>query len=573
MKNLSKTIQKRINKGLLLIIAGALSFGAITAVVHAASTQFDDVPEDAWYFEAVQYCAAHDIVNGTSSTTFSPQANLTRGQLVTILGRMRGINTADYTTDTYYGNSYSGFDDVYESAYYAKYVTWARQEGIVSGVSDTEFAPDANVTREQMATILDRYLHTYGYEFRSTASGTAIVFRDASSISSWATDHVSALKNCGVISGSGGYFYPQTSITRAETVAMLYRVISNVVECSSMSIFAGDTALKVNETTQLSVSYAPESCNHHECSYSCSKSGIIWINSAGKVTALKNGSTVVTATAPNGVSASINFTVSDTGAGNGETQKPGDSQTTTVPVESITCTFEGGATNCTLAIGATTKVRTQYQPTNTTQLNLVCTSSNTAVATIDAARTVTAVGVGTANITITAENGASSTVAVTVVTATTNDGKELVITPEYLSAFNVELTRLINEERISCGLTGAEYCSAYQTVADTRSQECCTSFSHTRPDGTYCATAFNGVVDTNSNQIFECIEGDMAPASHFADMTPEQLAKEVLTYWMNSSGHYAVLHRASTTPVKEACGIYKEDAGSFYFAYDGTSTQ
>lgn len=74
MKNLSKTIQKRINKGLLLIIAGALSFGAITAVVHAASTQFDDVPEDAWYFEAVQYCAAHDIVNGTSSTTFSPQA-------------------------------------------------------------------------------------------------------------------------------------------------------------------------------------------------------------------------------------------------------------------------------------------------------------------------------------------------------------------------------------------------------------------------------------------------------------------------------------------------------------------
>lgn len=103
---------------------------------------FTDVPQGAWYTEELAQALESGFVSGTSSTTFSPSANVTRGQFVTMLGRMLDVNTADYTAKT--------FDDVDPSSWYGPYVSWAAEKGYVNGVSKTTFAPSNNITFEQM---------------------------------------------------------------------------------------------------------------------------------------------------------------------------------------------------------------------------------------------------------------------------------------------------------------------------------------------------------------------------------------------------------------------------------------
>lgn len=92
---------------------------------------------------------SRELLNGTGETTFSPDTTLTRGMFVTALGRLAGVDPADYSTGK--------FTDVKADAYYASYVNWAASKGIVSGTTSTTFAPDSQITREQMAVIMENY--------------------------------------------------------------------------------------------------------------------------------------------------------------------------------------------------------------------------------------------------------------------------------------------------------------------------------------------------------------------------------------------------------------------------------
>lgn len=128
----------------VLVLVLALSLG-IPAYAAVEDTGFSDVAAGAWYAGAVAYVQEKGIMNGTSATTFAPDATTTRGQMAAILYRAAGSPGAAGST---------AFSDVPETAYYAQAVRWANANGIITGYSDGTFRADNPVTREQMTPIL-----------------------------------------------------------------------------------------------------------------------------------------------------------------------------------------------------------------------------------------------------------------------------------------------------------------------------------------------------------------------------------------------------------------------------------
>ena len=178
---------------------------------------FTDVADDAWYADAVQYVYENGMMNGTSATQFSPDATTTRAMIVTMLYRMEAEPTAQG----------SGFTDVAAGSYYADAVAWAAENGIVNGVSETSFAPDDSITREQMAAILYRYASYKGYDV--TASGSLNAYADAAQVSSYAATAMQWANGEGLITGvTGTTLDPQGSATRAQVATILMRFCENI---------------------------------------------------------------------------------------------------------------------------------------------------------------------------------------------------------------------------------------------------------------------------------------------------------------------------------------------------------
>ena len=168
-----------------LLPAGALAANGTTGKTAAetgrAEAQFTDVASDSWYASAVRYVCANGFFNGTSATTFAPEGNMTRAMFVTVLGRMAGVDPADYPgTD---------FTDVQEGLWYAPYVKWAAQYGITTGTGGGKFSPDALITREQMAAFFVRYFERFGVRFKTEPSVTTRP-ADLERVSEWARDAV-----------------------------------------------------------------------------------------------------------------------------------------------------------------------------------------------------------------------------------------------------------------------------------------------------------------------------------------------------------------------------------------------
>ena len=133
-------------------------FCAVTMAcsIHAAAlTNFTDVHPEDWYYDAVNHAVSNNLFNGTSATTFSPSQPMTRGMFVTVLGRMAEVDTDNYTV--------TSFSDVPTAAYYAPYISWANDEGIVSGTGNGRFSPDAPITREKIEKINDNFLHFHKF--------------------------------------------------------------------------------------------------------------------------------------------------------------------------------------------------------------------------------------------------------------------------------------------------------------------------------------------------------------------------------------------------------------------------
>lgn len=174
-----------------------------------------------WAADNILFVASRGLLSGTSDTTFSPGTGMTRGMFVTALGRLAGINPDSYKTGK--------FTDVKADAYYAPYVNWAAQTGIVTGVTATTFAPDTNINREQMAVIMKNYAAKLGYDLPQTLK--AVTFADNANISSWAKDAVRAMQQAGILAGkNGNKFDPKGTATRAEVATVLRRFVEIVID-------------------------------------------------------------------------------------------------------------------------------------------------------------------------------------------------------------------------------------------------------------------------------------------------------------------------------------------------------
>lgn len=215
-------------KGAAFIVALALTAGlslsALAAEPEDTAPQgepaapawqnpFTDVDDGDWFYNNVEYAYTNNLFSGTSASSFSPDTPMTRGMLVTVLGRMSGADVSGYT---------ASFEDVSQDAYYASYVEWAKDKGIVSGVGGGRFAPDAVITRQDIAVMLTRYAEAM--ELEAPEMNNAAAFADGESIASYATHAAAAMQKAGIISGRpGGVFDPQSGATRAEVSAMLHR--------------------------------------------------------------------------------------------------------------------------------------------------------------------------------------------------------------------------------------------------------------------------------------------------------------------------------------------------------------
>lgn len=176
------------------------------------TSKFTDIAGH-WAEDAIRVFEKNGWVNGISDTVFAPEMGMTRGMFVTILGRMNQVNA---------GAVASEFVDVNPGKYYTGYIQWAYESGIVSGVGDSRFAPDRNITREEMAVMVNNYLKIKNYTLTERDD---MVFQDEHEISDWAKSAVHRLARCGIVTGKGDNRYDAHSgATRAELVSILSRV-------------------------------------------------------------------------------------------------------------------------------------------------------------------------------------------------------------------------------------------------------------------------------------------------------------------------------------------------------------
>ena len=181
---------------------------------------FTDV-NNHWAKDNMLFVVSRGLLSGTSATTFSPNTGMTRGMFVTALGRLAGVDPTDYQA--------SMFTDVKEDAYYAPYVNWAAKTGVVSGTTDTAFAPDININREQMAVIMKNYAAKLGYTIPKTLE--VVNFADSAGISSWAKEAVKSMQQAGILAGkTNNCFDPAGTATRAEVAAVLRRFVEIVID-------------------------------------------------------------------------------------------------------------------------------------------------------------------------------------------------------------------------------------------------------------------------------------------------------------------------------------------------------
>jgi len=210
---------------LILCLAMFLTLlpSAFAAAANEWENPFADVQETDWYYDAVSYMNTKDVFQGTSETLFSPADAMTRGMFVTALGRLTDEDVSGYTD--------SGFADVILTAYYAPYVAWAREKDYVNGTSKTTFSPEKPITREELATLLSRYL-VGGDTSNGLDTSFALFtlpFLDRDMISSWAIPGVTEMYYAGIMTAvddpdGGKYFYPKQAATRAEVAYALYRI-------------------------------------------------------------------------------------------------------------------------------------------------------------------------------------------------------------------------------------------------------------------------------------------------------------------------------------------------------------
>ena len=179
----------------------------------APAIVFIDVPEGAWYYDAVYYVAEHGLFQGTGGDAFSPDMTMTRGMLTTVLHRMAGSPEVAYSPV---------FTDVPDGTWYTTGTVWAGQNGIVSASESGEFYPNDVVTREQIALMLYNYANLFGFD--TSGRGDLSGFKDEAGISAWARDAFSWSVSVGLFQGNDlNQLMPSYGATRSQIATLLQR--------------------------------------------------------------------------------------------------------------------------------------------------------------------------------------------------------------------------------------------------------------------------------------------------------------------------------------------------------------
>ncbi|MBO4212301.1 MAG: S-layer homology domain-containing protein, partial [Oscillospiraceae bacterium] len=210
-------MRHKFRRIIALMLAFIMSFSVL--LVPAAAFSFEDVPGGVWYAQAVSYVYEKGWMLGVSDTKFAPQQELTRGMFVTVLARI-----ADAKAD----NNSPAFSDTPAGKWFTGAASWAAGEGIVNGVGDGKFAPYRNITRQDLCTMVYRYLHAKGLD-ESLRPTQDTAFVDSAYVSVYAKDAVNFCASVGLVAGFSEKdgtltFRPGATATRAQTAMILMRL-------------------------------------------------------------------------------------------------------------------------------------------------------------------------------------------------------------------------------------------------------------------------------------------------------------------------------------------------------------
>ena len=226
-----------------LFLALVMTVTVLPTTVLAASHTFTDVTDNQWYSEAVEYVYANGLMQGYDDNTFRPNDQLSRAEAVQIIYNYEKQPTVNVFS--------TGFDDVPSSAWYASAVVWATREGIVTGISDTTFNPNDRITRQDMITVLWRYvvnLHTNKYN----PDGDYSRFPDANEVASYASAAVNwAVKNSiinGVDINGTIHLNPRGNTSRAEMATILMGFIHAMLEADGTEVELGNRGISPQNT-------------------------------------------------------------------------------------------------------------------------------------------------------------------------------------------------------------------------------------------------------------------------------------------------------------------------------------
>lgn len=193
----------------------AKNTGVNLDIDEAGSGYYDESQiESHWAYDALTFCLDHGFLSREADGRVRPNKPITRGEFVTSLAKFCGVD------ESYRYYAETGYRDIASGSELAPYVKWARDAGLMDG-SNGAFHPDDYLTREQMATVVARYLTALG---RAPGGAAQTAYKDQSRISTWALDGVALCTREGILQGSNGAFLPKGKLTRAQTAAIVYRL-------------------------------------------------------------------------------------------------------------------------------------------------------------------------------------------------------------------------------------------------------------------------------------------------------------------------------------------------------------
>lgn len=207
-----------MKKKLLGILTSAVLLLSLIPAQAQSNVSFKDVSPTEWFYEAVNYVSCNNVMIGVEKDSFAPKDKLTRGMAVTILSRIYGADVSKFTE--------APFSDIDMKKYYGAHAAWAKQNGVIHGMTDTEFMPDECITREQICVMLSNFFDFCNLSTRNTEVEK---FADEDKIGRWALDAVHRMQRGRIVNGRDDKtFDPKGYTTRAEFAQIIYN--TNIIK-------------------------------------------------------------------------------------------------------------------------------------------------------------------------------------------------------------------------------------------------------------------------------------------------------------------------------------------------------